>query len=141
MPPKQKPVRITTGIIHSVIQNVPYSPRPQITARIARPDNRLLDVAQVSSPNITSSSVIGAFRIASQVRCTCIREKLEYSTSNVAAFIVLYAIVPAARNVMYDAPPTLGSKLPRPNPRPSMYSIGSARLPRIDGIASFFHTR
>ncbi len=46
-------------------------------------------MAQVSSPSITSSSVIGAFMIASQVRCTCMREKPEYSTSNVAAFMVL----------------------------------------------------
>ena len=52
------------------------------------PESRLLVVAQANSPSNTSSNVSGVFIIASQVFCTCIREKLEYNTSKVALFIV-----------------------------------------------------
>ena len=41
------------------------------------PESVALAAAQSSSPAITSSSVTGAFMIASQVRCTCMREKAE----------------------------------------------------------------
>src|SRR6185436_6279227 len=37
-------------------------------------------------------------------------------------------------------PATSGSIAPSPYPKPSMYSIGSARLPSIDGMASLLHT-
>ncbi|MND05561.1 hypothetical protein D3C83_264310 [compost metagenome] len=50
------------------------------------------------SPSSTSSSVIGALTIASQVFCTCMRENAENSVSNVAAYIVDDATNPAARN-------------------------------------------
>ncbi len=38
--------------------------------------------------------------IASQVRCTCMREKAEYIASKVALFMVLEHTTPAARNAM-----------------------------------------
>ncbi len=71
-----------------------------MTIRIAVPDSVALAAAHSSSPAITSSSVTGAFMIASQVRCTCMREKAEYSASNEAAFMVEAHTVPAARKAM-----------------------------------------
>ena len=56
-----------------------------------------LVAAQTHSPATTSSSVIGAFRIASQVFCTCMRENAENIDSKVAAYMVEDATKPAAR--------------------------------------------
>ena len=47
-----------------------------------------------------SSSATGAFRMPSQVFCTCMRENAEYSASKVAASIALTATLPEARNSM-----------------------------------------
>src|SRR5215208_2367864 len=41
---------------------------------------------------------------------------------------------------MYGVPSTCGKSEPSPYPSPSMYNIGSARLPSIDGIASLRQT-
>ena len=46
------------------------------------------------------SRLTGAFMMPSQVFCTCMREKAEYSASNDAAFIALMQIEPLARNRM-----------------------------------------
>ena len=65
------------------------SPNIQITSNTAIPDNRLLLAAQKISDSTMSSSVMGVLRIASQVRCSCIRAKPEYSASKLALFMVL----------------------------------------------------
>ena len=52
------------------------------------------------SASTTSSRPTGAFMMPSQVFCTCMREKAEYSASNEAAFIALMQIEPLARNRM-----------------------------------------
>jgi hypothetical protein len=61
----------------------------QITSSTARPDSRLLLAAQTISENTMSSSVMGVLSIASQVRCSCMRAKPEYSASKLALFMVL----------------------------------------------------
>ncbi len=78
----------------------PDRPSSHTTARIATPESTLLEAAQASSASTTSSRSTGAFMMASQVRCTCMREKAEYMDSNVALFIVLEHTTPAARNAM-----------------------------------------
>ena len=60
----------------------------------------IMNAAHSISANTTSSSRTGAFMMPSQVRCTCMREKAEYSASNDAAFIALEQIEPLARNRM-----------------------------------------
>ncbi len=75
---------------------------------------KLLLAAHTHSATSTSSSVIGAFMIASHVFCTCMREKPEYIASKEAAIIVLEQTVPAARNAMYEVPKTSGSMRPSP---------------------------
>ena len=75
--------------------------------RLARGPHRFADAPR-------RRAVTGAFMIASQVRCTCMREKLEYIASNDALIIVLEHTVPAARNAMYGMPPTSGSIAPSP---------------------------
>ncbi|KAF1071389.1 MAG: hypothetical protein GAK39_01331 [Variovorax sp.] len=59
-----------------------------------------LNAAHSISASTMSSSPTGAFMIPSQVFCTCMREKAEYSASNEAAFIALMQIEPLARNRM-----------------------------------------
>ena len=49
--------------------------------RIASTDITLFDAAQIHSANTTSSSETGALMMASQVRCTCMRENAEYIAS------------------------------------------------------------
>ena len=53
------------------------------------PDRKLLAAAHSASAKTMSSRLTGAFMIASQVRCTCMRENAEYSASKVALFMVL----------------------------------------------------
>src|SRR6266511_4090299 len=55
----------------------PDRPSSHTTARIATPESTLLEAAQASSASTTSSRSTGAFMMASQVRCTCMREKAE----------------------------------------------------------------
>ncbi len=73
------------------------SPSAQMTASIARPDSTLFEAAQTSSASTTSSRSTGAFMMAFQVCCTCMRENAEYMASNDAVFIVLEQTMPAAR--------------------------------------------
>ncbi|MNC84973.1 hypothetical protein D3C83_05430 [compost metagenome] len=56
--------------------------------------------AHNASPSTTSSSVTGAFMIASQVFCTCMREKPEYMASKDALIMVLEHTMPVARKAM-----------------------------------------
>ena len=70
--------------------------------------------AQTISPATMSSSVSGALMIASQVFCTCMREKPEYIDSNDAVNMVAVHSWPAAKNAMYVMPSTDGSSAPRP---------------------------
>ena len=86
---------------------------------IARPDSTDLLAAHSSSPSTTSPSVSGAYRMASHVRCTCMRENAEYIASKLADIIVLEATVPAARKAMYDTPSTWPTSRPRPKPMPN----------------------
>ena len=65
-----------TGIAHNASGEA-MKPSAAITTRIAAPESVALAAAQSSSPASTSSRVTGAFMIASQVRCTCMREKAE----------------------------------------------------------------
>ncbi len=67
---------------------------------IATPDSTALLAAHSTSPSTTSPSVSGACMMASQVRCTCMREKAEYIDSKLADIITLEAVVPAARKAM-----------------------------------------
>ena len=71
-----------------------------ITSKITLMVNSDLKAAQSISAISTSSSCIGAFMMPSQVRCTCMREKAEYSASKDAAFMALMQIEPLARNKM-----------------------------------------
>jgi len=75
---------------------------------------RALLAAHAHSPASTSSSVMGVLTIASQVRCTCMRENAENSDSKVAAYMVAEAAKPAARKAKYDVPPISPSSAPSP---------------------------
>jgi hypothetical protein len=68
-----------------------------MTAMIAATENRLFSAAHSISANTMSSSAMGAFMMLSQVFCTCMREKAEYSDSKVAASAQLTAMLPEAR--------------------------------------------
>ena len=96
---KQSPMRGITASTHSDSGEV-ARPSAQTTARMARPERKLLLVVHASSASTTSSSCSGAFMMASQVRCTCMREKAEYSDSKVALLAVEKHTVPAARKAM-----------------------------------------
>src|SRR5271170_1935726 len=111
-----------------------------ITASMANTDITLFDAAQIHSANTTSSSEIGAFMIASQVRWTCMRENAEYIASNDEVNIALWNTIPVPINAMYFMPPISGMKAPMPYPSASIYSNGSAMLPRTEAIASLRHT-
>ena len=93
------PVTNMTGSAHSASHDW-ARPSAVATTSTAIPDNRLLLAAHTASPMSTSSSVTGAFMIASHVRCTCMRENPEYIASNEALIIVLEHTIPAARNAM-----------------------------------------
>ena len=75
-------------------------PRASITPRMAVTVNSALKAAHSISASNTSSSPTGVFKIPSQVFCTCMREKAEYSASKLAAFMALMQIDPLARNRM-----------------------------------------
>src|SRR6185369_9848071 len=111
-----------------------------ITARMAAVDVTAFDAAQIHSANITSSSEMGALMIASQVRCTCIRENAEYIASKLEVNIALWHTMPVPRNAMYFMPSTSGTNAPMPKPSATMYSNGSAMLPRRLAIASLRQT-
>src|SRR6266702_173592 len=111
--PKLRPMSGTSASTHKDRAEFDR-PRSHTTARIAAPESTLFDAAQASSASTTSSRSTGAFMIASQVRCTCMREKAEYIASKVALFMVLEHTTPAARNAMEDTPPTCGSIEPSP---------------------------
>src|SRR3977135_1760084 len=99
-PANASPVMKTTGSTQSASAD---ATRPSAVATIstAVPDKKALLAAHTASPTpTTSSSITGALSIASQVCCTCIREKLEYIDSNEALIIVLEQTVPAARKAM-----------------------------------------
>src|SRR5690242_16383006 len=113
IPAKVRPVRKTIGITHNAIGEC-TKPSKVITIRIAVPDIVALLAAHSHSPATTSSSDSGAYINASQVFCTCMREKAEYSDSKVAAFMVEAHSVPAERNAIYGKPFTVGNMLPRP---------------------------
>src|SRR6185503_10638930 len=97
--PKVKPMSGITARIQ-IDNGEDDRPSAHATMRMARPDRNALLVAHSSSASATSSRVIGAFMIASQVRCTCMREKPEYIASKVALFMVEKHTVPAAMNTM-----------------------------------------
>ncbi len=77
-------------------------------------DITLLVAAQIHSASTTSSSESGALMIASQVRCTCMRENAEYIASNDEVNIALWQTMPVPMKAMYFMPPTSGTKLPMP---------------------------
>ena len=78
--------------------------------------------------------------IASQVRCTCIREKAEYIASKLDVNIALWHTIPVPRKAMYFMPPTSGTNAPIPKPSATMYSSGSATLPSRLASASLRQT-
>ena len=84
------------GSTHSIIGPC-VRPMAVMTTRIAAPENSDLVAAQNSSPATTSASPSGVLRMASQVFCTCMREKAEYSASKLAAYMLEEATKPAAR--------------------------------------------
>ena len=71
-----------------------------ITPKIAVTVNKDLMAAHSISASTMSSRPTGAFMMPSQVFCTCMREKAEYSASKVAAFMALMQMLPLARNRM-----------------------------------------
>ena len=75
-------------------------PRASITPKMAVTVNSALKAAHSISASTTSSRLMGAFMMPSQVFCTCMRENAEYSASKLAAFIALMQIEPLARNRM-----------------------------------------
>ena len=75
-------------------------PSASITPMMATTVNSALKAAHSISASTTSSSRTGAFRMPSQVFCTCMRENAEYSASKLAAFIALMQMLPLARNRM-----------------------------------------
>ena len=91
-----------------------------ITIRIASTEITLLVAAQTHSANTTSSSDIGALMIASQVRCTCMRENAEYIASKEEVNMALWHTMPVPMNAMYFMPPTSGTNAPIPYPSASM---------------------
>src|SRR4051812_28214606 len=91
--PNARPTRKPSGTIHSAYHEWPY-PNPMITARIADVEMAAFHAAQIHSATITSSSEIGALMIASQVRCTCIRENAEYMASKLDVNIALWQTIP-----------------------------------------------
>ena len=66
---------------------------------MAAAENSALNAAQSISAKTMSSSETGAFKMPSQVRCICIREKAEYNPSKVAASAALAAMLPEARKL------------------------------------------
>ena len=75
-------------------------PSASITPRMAVTVNSALKAAQSISASSTLSRLMGAFMMPSQVFCTCMREKAEYSASKLAAFMALMQMEPLARNRM-----------------------------------------
>ena len=59
-----------------------------------------LNAAHSISASTMLSSPTGAFRMPSQVFCTCMRENAEYKASKLAAFMALMQTEPLARNRM-----------------------------------------
>src|SRR5262249_60029475 len=88
------------------------NPSSRITTRIAATDITLLVAAQIHSARTTSSSEIGALMIASQVRCTCMRENAEYIASNDEVNIALWHTMPVPMKAMYFMPSTSGTNAP-----------------------------
>ena len=132
-------MRKPSGSTQSASHECP-KPSTMITPRIASTDITLLDAAQIHSANRTSSSDSGALMIASQVRCTCMRENAEYMPSKEAVNIALWQTMPVPMKAMYFMPPISGMNAPMPYPSASMYSSGSAMLPSTDAIASLRQT-
>ena len=64
-------------------------PRPSITSKIATEVVSDLNAAHNISASKMLSKFTGAFMMPSQVFCTCMREKAEYSASKEAAFMAL----------------------------------------------------
>jgi hypothetical protein len=75
-------------------------PSASITPRMAVTVNSALKAAHSISASTMSSSRTGAFRMPSQVFCTCMRENAEYSASKDAACMALMQMLPLARNRM-----------------------------------------
>ncbi|OIQ64726.1 hypothetical protein GALL_537210 [mine drainage metagenome] len=75
-------------------------PSASMTAKMAVTVNRDLKAAHNISASTILPRLTGAFMMPSQVFCTCIREKAEYSASKLAAFMALMQIEPLARNRM-----------------------------------------
>ena len=111
--PNASPIRNITGTTHNASGDW-TRPSAVATTSTALPAITLFVAAQIVSAMTMSSSVTGAFRIASHVFCTCMRENPEYIASNDALIIVLEQTVPAARNAIYDVPKTSGSMRPSP---------------------------
>jgi hypothetical protein len=118
-PAKVSPTTKPRGSTHTASQECP-KPSTMITIRIASTEITLLVAAQTHSANTTSSSDIGALMIASQVRCTCMRENAEYIASKEEVNMALWHTMPVPMNAMYFMPPTSGTNAPIPYPSASM---------------------
>src|SRR3954463_2353317 len=137
---KARPTRKANGSAR-MTRGEAASPKTATTARMVAPESQALLAAHTTSPATMSSMTSGAYRIASQVFCPCMREKPENIDSNEAVIIVAVHSCPAAKKEMYDMPSTAGMKAPRPYPRPNSMMRGSARLVSTDAARSFRHTR
>src|SRR5437762_10058602 len=110
---KASPTRNATGSTMTTIGEA-AKPNATATAKMVAPESHALLAAQTISPATTSSMVSGAYRIASQVFCPCMREKPENIDSKEAVNIVAEQSVPAAKKAMYDIPSTEGNSAPSP---------------------------
>ena len=88
------PSRIGTA---SHMRGVRLMSSAQITPMMMVTENSALKPAHSISASTTSSSCTGVLRMPSQVFCTCMREKAEYSASKLAAFMALMHTEPLAR--------------------------------------------
>ena len=95
-------------------------PKTSMTPKIAVTVKSDLNAAHSISAMTTLSRLTGAFMMPSQVFCTCMREKAEYSASKDAACMALMQMLPLAKNKMYGTltPPDVGATSPTSAPMP-----------------------
>ena len=96
---KARPTRNATGSVSTTIGDA-ARPNTAATARMVAPESHALLAAHTISPATMSSMVSGAYRIASQVFCPCMRENPENMDSKEAVNIVAEQSVPAAKKAM-----------------------------------------
>ena len=98
--PKVRPTRNPSGMIHNACQRMSVAQRNEHEQDRRGRRSRALLPAQIHSASTTSSSDSGALMIASQVRCTYMRENAEYMPSKLAVNIALWQTMPVPMKAM-----------------------------------------